>query len=120
MPASSGKQTKDFDSARELAGCRAVAYARYSSEQQRAASIEDQLCNCYRRAADEGWTIVREFADKAISGADSSRPQYREMLNAAERGEFDILLMEDLSHLRAIRLRASARFAGSNFSAPGS
>src|SRR5690349_4536912 len=78
---------------------RAVAYARYSSEQQRAASIDDQLRNCRRRAEAEQWTIVREYADRAISGADSSRPQYREMLNAAERGEFDLLLVDDLSRL---------------------
>jgi DNA invertase Pin-like site-specific DNA recombinase len=86
---------------------RAAPYARYSSEQQRAASIDDQLRNCRRRAAEEGWIMVREFADKAISGADSSRPQYREMLNAAERGEFDVLLIDDLSRLaRSSRERA--------------
>jgi len=78
---------------------RAAPYARYSSEQQRAASIDDQLRNCRRRADEEGWTIVREFADRAISGADSSRPQYRDMLNAAERREFDVLLVDDLSRL---------------------
>jgi hypothetical protein len=77
---------------------RAVAYARYSSEQQRAASIEDQLRNFRRRANDEGWTVVREFADRAITGADSSRPQYREMLAAAERSDF-VLLVHDLSRL---------------------
>jgi DNA invertase Pin-like site-specific DNA recombinase len=33
------------------------------------------------------------------TGADSSRPQYQEMLGAAERGEFDILLVDDLSRL---------------------
>jgi hypothetical protein len=54
-----------------LAQFRAVAFARYSSEQQRAASIEDQLRNCRRRADDQGWAIVREFTDRAISGADS-------------------------------------------------
>jgi len=78
---------------------RAAPYARYSSEQQRAASIDDQLRNCRRRAETEGWVIVREFADKAISGADSSRPQYRDMLSAADRGEFDVLLVDDLSRL---------------------
>lgn len=78
---------------------RAVAYARYSSEQHRAASIDDQLRNCRRRAETEGWLIVREYADRAITGADSSRPQYREMLSAADRDEFDILIVDDLSRL---------------------
>lgn len=78
---------------------RAVAYARYSSEQQRAASIDDQLRNCRRRAEAEGWLIVREYADRAITGADSSRPQYREMLSAADRDEFNILIVDDPSRL---------------------
>jgi DNA invertase Pin-like site-specific DNA recombinase len=78
---------------------RAVAYARYSSEQQRAASIDDQLRNCRRRADAEGWLIIREYADRAITGADSSRPQYREMLSAADRDEFEILIVDDLSRL---------------------
>jgi site-specific DNA recombinase len=63
---------------------RAVAYARYSSEHQRAASIDDQLRNCRGRADDEGWAVIREYADRAITGADSSRPQYGEMLSAAD------------------------------------
>lgn len=88
-----------MSAATSLTSPRAVAYARYSSEQQRAASIDDQLRNCRRRADDEGWAVVREYADRAITGADSSRPQYREMLSAAERDEFDILLVDDLSRL---------------------
>jgi hypothetical protein len=78
---------------------RAVAYARYSSEQQRDASIDDQLRNCRRRAETESWLIIREYADRAITGADSSRPQYREMLSAADRDELDILIVDDLSRL---------------------
>lgn len=50
-------------------------------------------------STEEGWAVIREYADRAITGADSSRPQYREMLSAADRGEFDILLVDDLSRL---------------------
>lgn len=78
---------------------RAAAYARYSSDNQRAASIEDQLRNCQRRADAEGWTIVATFADAAISGSDANRPEYQAMLAAAGRGEFDVLLVDDLSRL---------------------
>src|SRR4030081_235691 len=86
-------------SAASLTLPRAVAYASYSSEQQRAASIDDQIRNCRRRADAEGWIVIREYADRAITGADSSRPQYREMLSAAARHEFDIRLVDDLSRL---------------------
>lgn len=35
---------------------RAAIYARYSSDSQRAASIEDQVRLCERLAGDRGWT----------------------------------------------------------------
>lgn len=81
-----------------LTRLRAVAYARYSSEQQRAASIEDQLRNCRRRADDQGWAIVREFADRRLA-AQTARGRSIARLNAAERGELDALLVDDLSRL---------------------
>ncbi len=37
---------------------RAALYARYSSDQQRAASIEDQFRVCRERAEREGWNVV--------------------------------------------------------------
>ena len=46
-------------------------YARYSSDQQRAASIEDQFRVCRERAAREGWKIVGAYKDSA--GAERSR-----------------------------------------------
>ena len=78
---------------------RAVVYSRYSSDLQRAASIEDQLRNCQRRAEAEGWTITAEYADRGISGSHASRSEYRAMLDAAGRREFDGLLVDDLSRL---------------------
>lgn len=77
----------------------AVTYARYSSDQQRSSSIEDQERNCRRRADAEGWSIAARYADKAISGSDNQRPQYLAMLKAAARGEFDVLILDDLSRL---------------------
>ena len=55
---------------------RAVTYARYSSKMQRESSIEDQQRNVHERARREGWSIVADYADRAISGSDSTRPQY--------------------------------------------
>jgi hypothetical protein len=43
----------------------------------------------------EGWKIVREFSDAAMSGSDSSRPQYLAMLAAAAKREFDVLVVDD-------------------------
>lgn len=78
---------------------RAALYARFSSDLQRATSIEDQFRNCRKRAESEDWTIVATFADAAMSGSDANRPQYRAMLDAAARREFDVLIVDDLSRL---------------------
>ncbi len=78
---------------------KAAIYARFSSDTQRATSIEDQARNCRKRAQAEGWTLAATFADEAMSGSDSNRPKYQEMLAAAARGEFQILIVDDLSRL---------------------
>lgn len=76
---------------------KAATYCRYSSDLQRSTSIDDQLRNCRRRADAEGWVITETYADEAISGSDANRPQYQAMLAAAGRGEFDVLIVDDLS-----------------------
>src|SRR5690606_2186877 len=82
-----------------VAKMKAALYARFSTDLQRAASIEDQFRNCRKRAELEGWTVVATFADAAMSGSDANRPQYRAMLEAATRREFDVLMVDDLSRL---------------------
>lgn len=78
---------------------RAAIYARYSSDAQKATSIEDQERNCRRRADNESWQVVAIFSDEAISGATSDRPGYQRMQRAALRREFDVLILDDLSRL---------------------
>ncbi|MER9557905.1 recombinase family protein [Mesorhizobium sp. M0323] len=41
---------------------RVALYARYSSDNQREASIEDQLRLCRELAARERWTVVETYA----------------------------------------------------------
>lgn len=48
---------------------RIALYARYSSDQQNAASIEDQLRICRERAEREGWETIGTYEDAAISGS---------------------------------------------------
>jgi site-specific DNA recombinase len=79
---------------------RIAIYARYSSENQRETSIEDQyrICEQYAKQR-EDWKIVQRYADKAISGATRKRPGYQQMLADAEAKQFDILLVHDFSRL---------------------
>jgi site-specific DNA recombinase len=80
---------------------RAALYARYSSENQREASIDDQYRNCERYATRQGWTIVERYADKGLSGTkdETERDGYAAMLKAARTKAFDLLLVDDLSRL---------------------
>ena len=74
-------------------------YARYSSDNQRDASIEDQLRICRARAEREGWTIVDSYTDRAISGASLLRPGVQELIADGLKRRFDLILTESLDRL---------------------
>ena len=79
---------------------RVALYARYSSDNQRAASIEDQFRICRERAEREGWEVVATYKDAAISGASMIlRPGIQALLQAAQEGDFDIVLAEGLDRV---------------------
>jgi site-specific DNA recombinase len=79
---------------------RAALYARYSTEKQNRASIEDQVRECSEYAEKAGWTIAHVYKDEGISGAATgNRPGFLAMMAAAEAGEFKVLLVMDLSRL---------------------
>ena len=71
-------------------------YARYSSENQRDASIADQFRICREFAERQGWKIEREYSDHAMSGATLMRPGFQAMMGVALRKEVDIVLAEAL------------------------
>ena len=77
----------------------AVIYARYSSDQQRQASIDDQVRICRRLIDQQGWTYLHAYSDRAISGATILRPAYQALLEDARRGQFDIVVAEALDRL---------------------
>jgi site-specific DNA recombinase len=78
---------------------RTSIYARYSSDLQSEASIEDQIRLCSERAAAEQWQIVNCYADAGISGASMMRSGIQSLLQGALNGEFDIVLTEALDRL---------------------
>ena len=75
---------------------RVVVYARYSSDQQRDASIDDQIRICRVRAEREGWEVGEIFTDHAISGATLLRPGYQALLAHLRGTKCDIVLAESL------------------------
>ena len=47
---------------------RAVIYARYSTDLQSPASIEDQIRLCRERLQRDGHELVKVYSDRAVSG----------------------------------------------------
>nr|WP_166016030.1 recombinase family protein [Chelativorans multitrophicus] len=79
---------------------RVALYARYSSDNQREASIEDQLRICREQAKREKWKIVGTYKDAGISGASMIlRPGIQALLQDAQAGQFDIVLAEALDRI---------------------
>src|SRR5271163_1468290 len=79
---------------------RVALYARYSSDNQRDASIEDQLRICREKAEREKWTVVSAYKDAGISGASMIlRPGIQTLLQDAQRQQFDVVLAEALDRI---------------------
>ncbi len=78
---------------------RTAIYARYSSDRQSDASIDDQVRLCRERAAREGWSVDGLFADRAISGASMLRPGLQGLIEEAMAGRLEVVLTEALDRL---------------------
>src|ERR1700693_2617728 len=84
---------------REAAQPRAVIYARFSSELQREASIQDQI-EVFRLDIDrQDWKLVDTYEDAALSGASKFRPGFQQLLADLDQGLFDIVVVEALDRL---------------------
>ena len=82
-----------------VAPLRAVIYARYSTDLQRDASIEDQARLCRARIEHEGWVLTKTYSDRAQSGSSTLRADYQRMLHDARSGAFDVVVAEALDRL---------------------
>ena len=82
---------------------RCATYARYSSDQQRPTSIEDQVRNCQEGAALKGWQILEEykFSDRAVTGTARDRAGFQALLERAlvKNPPFDYVVVDDTSRL---------------------
>jgi hypothetical protein len=63
---------------------RAAVYVRFSSANQREASIDDQIEVCRRYISQHGWPEVAVYEDRAISGASRFRHGFQQLLADAE------------------------------------
>jgi predicted site-specific integrase-resolvase len=71
-----------------------AVYARYFSDNQREASIEDQFRLCREYAKRQGWQLVESYSDQSISGARLLRPGIQTLLADAQSKRFNVILAE--------------------------
>ncbi len=78
---------------------KAGLYARYSTDMQREASIEDHLRDCTARANQEGYEVYDSYADYGISGATLMRSGIQSLLEDARSGMIDVIITESIDRL---------------------
>jgi len=78
---------------------RAAIYARYSTDMQRQASIDDQSEICRRYIERQGWTLVDTYADSATSGSSAFRPGFQRLRADAGARRFDVVVTEAIDRL---------------------
>jgi DNA invertase Pin-like site-specific DNA recombinase len=78
---------------------RAVIYARYPSDLQRDASIEDQVRQCKVHIDRDGMVFIGTYSDHAVSGSIRMRPGYQKLLEDARKRLFDVVVAEALDRL---------------------
>lgn len=93
-------------------GKRIAVYARYSSENQRETSLEDQVRRAREFAARHTGEVdeLLVFRDAAVSGSTLHRPAFRELMQSVEDGRVDLILTEDVSRLSRDMADAAAVF----------
>lgn len=85
----------------------AVIYARYSSDSQREASIDDQLRDCHAWADSHGYTVIEEYCDYAMTGRNDDRPAFQRMIADASKKVFDTVITYQTSRFARNRYDAA-------------
>ena len=75
---------------------KAVIYARYSSDNQRDASIDQQVKECQKYADQMGLEIVRVYDDRALTGKTDKRPSFLRMIKDSAKGGFKYVIVYTL------------------------
>jgi site-specific DNA recombinase len=82
-------------------GARVAIYARYSSDKQSEASIEDQVRRCRDHVALAGGDpdAAQVFTDYAVSGASLHRSGFEALMRAVDAGAVEAIVTEDISRI---------------------
>ena len=72
---------------------KAVIYARYSSDNQRDASIDQQVKACTNYAQQQGYQVIRTYDDRALTGKTDKRPAFLRMIRDSAKCEFQHVIV---------------------------
>lgn len=72
---------------------KAVVYARYSSRGQNEQSIEGQIAAAQKYAASKGYTIIKEYCDRAKTGTNDNREAFQQMLSDCAKKQFRVIIV---------------------------
>jgi DNA invertase Pin-like site-specific DNA recombinase len=78
---------------------KAAIYARFSTDKQSVASLEDQERLCRALADRQGWEVVGIYKDAAMRGTRKDRRGYLALTTDALAGKFQIVVAESLDRL---------------------
>ena len=65
-----------MNTANSIEQAKAVIYARYSFHGQQEQSIDGQLRDCHAFADRQGYTIIGEYIDRALTERNDDRPDF--------------------------------------------
>ena len=107
---------------------KAVIYTRVSSAAQvsKGHGAESQATRCEEYARQKGYTVVKTFSDKAVSGSLVERPEMKELIGYVRKHQKENIrvLIDDISRLARgvlthFALRAAISKAGGVLESPG-
>lgn len=74
----------------------AVIYARFSSHAQNEQSIEGQLKECVAFAERNGYKLIHNYIDRALTGTTDRRPEFLRMIEDSKRKQFQFVICYQL------------------------
>lgn len=88
-----------------------VAYMRFSSHGQKETSIDGQRAVINEYAKRNGYNIVREYIDRALTGTNDKRPQFQKMLTDSAKQLFDFVIVYSLDRFSRNRFESATHKA---------
>ena len=73
-----------------------VLYERFSSHTQNEQSIEGQRKECLAYAEKNGFRVVGEYIDRALTGTTDRRPEFLRMIEDSKKRSFQYVIVYQL------------------------